>query len=263
MANADGYVLPKPGIPKTLGILNVIFGVLMVLYGLCMVGFLAAAPALMEVAQKTVKEAQTKVAEQQKAQLKSYDDREKAATTEEEKKAIQQEREAVVAGTPPMVKMDLSAASGVLKDPVVMGFSYVQMGSGVILSVILLVAGIGLIRLAPWGRSLSIAWAGLQILQLVVLSAASILYIQPIQKESQEKVLAKMEADAKGGNAAPGAAESIKMARAMSNPGATLIFTLGYLVAGSIYPVVVLILLNKPGARAALLGPKPDGMADF
>ena len=31
MSNADGYVLPKPGVPKTLGILNVIFGVLVVL----------------------------------------------------------------------------------------------------------------------------------------------------------------------------------------------------------------------------------------
>ncbi len=33
-----GYVLPKPGIPKTLGILNVIFSIILILLGLCMIG---------------------------------------------------------------------------------------------------------------------------------------------------------------------------------------------------------------------------------
>jgi hypothetical protein len=263
MAYADGTVLPKPGIPKTLGILNVIFGVLMVLYGLCILGTLVAAPAGMAALETMVKDVQAKSEAQQKANLKTIDDRAKAATTEEEKKAIQQEREAVIASTPPVVKVDMSPATDVLKNPVVMGFSFLQMGTGVILSVILLVAGIGLIRLAPWGRTISIAWAGLQILQLVVLTAASILYVQPIARENQEKMLTKMEAEAKGPNAAPGAAESVKMARAMSSPAIANASIIGYLVCGSIYPVVVLILLNNRGARAALLGPKPDGRADF
>ena len=122
MANADGYVLPKPGIPKTLGILNVIFGVLLVLYGLCMVGGLVAAPAMLQIAEKTVKEAQAKVEAQQKAQLKALDDREKAAKTEEEKKAIQQEKADASSPTAPIAQpMDMSAATGVLKDPTIMG----------------------------------------------------------------------------------------------------------------------------------------------
>src|SRR5258708_39122014 len=111
MANAEGYVLPKPGIPKTLGILNVIFGVLLVLYGFCMVGTLIAAPAGMRAVEGLVKDVQAKAEAQQKANLKSFEDREKAATTEEEKKAIQQEREAFVANAPQMVRMDMSDAT--------------------------------------------------------------------------------------------------------------------------------------------------------
>ena len=91
MDNVEGYTLPKPGIPKTLGILNVIFGVLMVLYGMCTVGFMIAAPALTGFAESTVKQAQAKVEESQKAQLKELDEREAAATTDEEKSAIQQD----------------------------------------------------------------------------------------------------------------------------------------------------------------------------
>ena len=267
MANADGYVLPKPAIPQTLGILNVIFGVLMVLYGLCMVGVLAAAGPMMQFAEKTVKDAQSKVEAQQQAQLKAqqkvFDEREKAATTEEEKKAIQQERDAAVANQAPMVKVDMSAATDVLKDPTIMGFSYLQMVTGLILSVILLVSGIGLIRLLPWGRSLAVAWAGLQILQVVLLTGISIAYIQPIQAANQEKMLAKLEANAKAPGAAPGMAESVKMSRAMSTSGATTIMAVGSAVVGSIYPVIVLILLSRPAARAALQGPKPDGPPEF
>ena len=264
MAMADeGYVLPTPGTPKTLGILSVIFGVLMVLYGLCTGGFLVAAKPLMQLAETQVKQAQAQVENQRKEQQKTFDDREKAATTDEEKAAIRKERDAAAASQPPVVKVDMSAATQVLDDPVVMGYSYLQLGSGILLSVLLLVSGIGLIRLAPWGRSLSVAWAGLQILQLVVLTAANVLYVQPIQQANSEKMMAKMEADAKGPNAAPGAAEGVAMARAMNSSGASTILVLGYLVLGSIYPIILLILLNKPAVRAALIGAKPEGPAEF
>ena len=86
MANADGPVLPKPGVPKTLGILNIIFGVLLVLLGICMTGMLLMGPALLNVAEQSSKDVQAKIEAQQKASLKALDDQESAAKTEEEKK---------------------------------------------------------------------------------------------------------------------------------------------------------------------------------
>ncbi len=182
MSNAEGYVLPKPGIPKTLGILNIIFGVLLVLYGLCTVGSLLAAPAMMQFAENTVKDVQNKAEVQRKAQIKTYDDRIAAATTEEEKKAIEQER-AVAANSrrwlprwtcrrPPTCSR--TRRSWASPTP--------EMGTGLILHIMLLISGIGLIRLTPWGRTLGLWWAGLQIVQVVILLAVSIVVVQPISK---------------------------------------------------------------------------------
>ena len=107
MANADGSVLPKPGIPKTLGILNVIFGVLLILMGLCGIGSLLVAPAGMKMLDNIKKEVEAKAEAQTKEQLKNLDDQEKAAKTEEEKKAIEQQRATVIAKKANVPQMDM------------------------------------------------------------------------------------------------------------------------------------------------------------
>ena len=150
-----------------------------------------------------------------------------------------------------MPQMDMSGMD-VLKDPVVKGFTYTQLLSGMALSLILLISGIGLIRLASWGRSMAVAWAALQIIQIVLLSAGSYFYVQPVTVAYNEKMVAKMEADAKAPNAAPGTAESIKMMKAMSGSATTNVFLVGFLVVGCIYPITVLVLLNNPGARGGI-----------
>ena len=92
MANADGYVLPKPGVPKTLGILNVIFGVLLVLYGLCRVGMPGRGTGPGGFAEKTARRPRPRSRPSRRSEFKVLDDREKAAKTDEEKKAIEQEQ---------------------------------------------------------------------------------------------------------------------------------------------------------------------------
>ncbi|WP_435006834.1 hypothetical protein P12x_004302 [Tundrisphaera lichenicola] len=262
MSNVDGFTLPKPGIPKTLGILNVIFGVLMVLYGMCTLGFMIAMPALTEFAKSSVNQAQAKIEDRQKAQIKELEEREVAATSEEEKSAIKAEKEELIANPQVMPKIETTGME-VLQEPVVKAYSYTQLVSGMILSLILMISGIGLIRLKPGGRTLALSWAVLQIIQIVLLSAVSFFYVQPITVASTEKMFAKMEADASGPNAAPGAAENLKLVKAMQGSGATNVFLILFVVSGCIYPTIVLILLNNPGARAALLGPKPDEQGEF
>ncbi len=265
MATADGYVLPKPGIPKTLGILSVIFSVILILIGICGLGSLLAAPALMQFAQTTVKVGQEKVESQQKSQLKTLEDREKAATTDEEKATIKAERDAVVNQPKPPV-VDISAVTDMVRDPTVMGFSYFTYGTGLLLHIMLMVAGIGLIRLTAWGRSLAVTWAGLQIAQLLVVTALNYYYVLPITRANQEKVLAKMEADVKKGGAATpanaGANAGLQMAKAME--GFTGPLVIGQLLAGSTFPVILMIMLNGAGARAACrAGKPPRGPGEF
>jgi hypothetical protein len=255
MSTADGYVLPKPGVPKTLGVLNVIFGVLLVLVGFCQGAFVAGAGAILNVAEKVTKEAQTKVEANSKAQMKSYDDRIEAATTEEEKKAIEQEKARFSASQPKIVPMDFATIKESVDDPVVKSVNLGGIVTGLLLHIMLLIAGIGLIRLTSWGRAMSLWWAGLQIVQVLVLMVVTIIYALPAQQANNEKIFAKTDANikAQGGAQAPGAAAQ-QMSKSMS------LIAIPMVVAGSltgiIYPIVLLIMLNTAGARAAILAKK-------
>ncbi len=261
MANADGYVLPKPGIPKTLGILNVIFGVLLLLGGLCGLAGTVAAPALVKFSEETVKQAQSQAEAQHEARLKNLDERAKAAKTDEEKKALELERAAVEASKPVTPKMDMSAATDALNNPTIMGFSFAEQGIGLILAIVLLVSGILLIRLAPAGRSLAVWYAGFQILATVILMVVNIAIVQPVNKPNTDKQIAKMEADAQG--KPPGSPEvtTVQMTKMMANLAIPMV--VGKSVLGMIYPAILLILLNSAGARAALVAKKTSTPEDF
>ena len=258
MAKADGSVLPKPRIPKTLGILNIIFGVLMLLFGCCVVSFMFVWPTISEVAQKGIKDQRAMIQAKQDARLKDLDERQKAAKTEEEKKVIQQEKEAEIAATPKIAEPDFGSIDNMMTDPTIKTFTLILYGTGAILSLLLLIAGIGLVRRTSWGRSLTLAWAAIQLLQLILVTSYDGIVISPIQHVQAEKMLAKMEDDVKAGKAAPGTAESMRLAGSM---GGSVALRMGlWVLVGSIYPIIVLILLNLAGARAACL---PKATPDF
>ena len=262
MATADGYVLPKPGVPKTLGILSVIFSVILILVGLCGLAGTVLGPTFMQFADTAVKQQQQKVEADTKAQAAALDGREKAAKTDEEKSAIKAERDSLAASPKPP-QVDMKAMTGMLTDPTYLAFTYVFYLTGLILQVLLLVAGIGLIRLTPWGRSLGVTWAGLQIAQVVILAVISFVYVQPKVRALSADVLAKMEADQKAGAPAnPGmvGAQFAKSIESMAAPLAVL-----QVVLFCTYPTIMLILLNTAGARAACLPAKPGnpGLAEI
>ena len=261
MSNVDGYVLPKPGIPKTLGILNVIFGVLLILVGFCTIGGLVAAPALLQFAEKTAKEVQAKVEVQRKAEEKAIEDREAAAKTDEEKKAIEKELADLKASPPASNPVDVSAATDILKDPTIMAYTYAGLVTGLILHILLLISGIGLIRLTSWGRSMALWWGGLMIVQVALLMVANLAVVLPITRLANEKQIEKLEADAKAQGAGPAQASALQLAKAMGSMQAVL--AVGQSLSGMIYPVILLILLNTAGARAACQVAKPVGLEDF
>lgn len=107
MSSAEGLVIPNQGIPKTLGILNVIFGVILILYGFCVLGSTLVFPTLMQFAEKAAKDVQAKEAARKQAELKSLDDRLASAKTDEEKKSIEAEK-ANVSSLPAAPQVDIS-----------------------------------------------------------------------------------------------------------------------------------------------------------
>ncbi len=256
MASADGLTLPKPAIPKTLGILNVIFGVLLILFGLCIGTITLLAPAIQQFGQKALDQQKVQAEAQKASDLKVLDDRARAATTDEEKATIAKERDAV-ANRPLPTMPDMQTGTEILKDPRVMGFTVAQVVTGLLLHILLLIAGIGLIRLTPWGRSLALWWAGLQIVQLLILGVVSFMVILPISKVSTEATLAKLREDAAKPNPPPNAAMTLQMTETISKFAPVL--AVAQSLAGMTYPVICLILLSTAGAKAACLRRPPDG----
>ena len=162
--------------------------------------------------------------------------------------------------TPPV---DMKAVTGMLSDPTIMGFPYRTYLTGLILSITLLIAGIGLIRLTAWGRTLGIYWAALQIAQVVLLAVVSFVYVQPKARAAQADMLAKIEANQKAAGAPAGGmpgAQMMKGMEAMAGPIAVLQVALG-----CTYPTIMLVLLSTAGARAACLPAKPRdaGLAEI
>jgi len=250
MATADGYVLPKPAIPKTLGILNIIFAVLLILAGLCIGGFTLLLPAIQQLGQKAVDQQKTQAETRKAADLKLLDDRTQAATTDEEKAVIAKERDEVANRAAPAT-INPTMGTAVLKDPKVMGFLVSQVVTGLILHITLLVAGIGLVRLTPWGRTLGLWWAGLQIVQLVILGVINFMMILPITQQYTDATIADLKKQAAGPNPPPTAQMTIQTTEMSAKLAPVLAGA--QLLAGLTYPVICLILLGTAGAKAACL----------
>jgi hypothetical protein len=114
----------------------------------------------------------------------------------------------------------------------------------VLLPLALLAAGVGLLRLRPWGRWLSLACAVLALLQGVVYAVYNFGFYFPVQKEYWQLT----EPDTIG-----------------SAPG--LLMAQGFVVLASAfffaYPVAILIVLTRPGVAAAFRPEENSGPGEI
>ena len=289
----DGFVLPKPAIPKTFGILNLIIGVLGILSGLCLLGYAVATPVLMQLAERSIKEEQAKDAERRKVELAALDAKVAAAKSEAETTVAVQEKADYLAESPSDVVPDFSSVSAMVGNPVVIAHACAFNGIGVLLNIFLIASGIGLIKLAPWGRSMAVWLAWITIVSLGILAATDLLIVQPVNAKLTAKMINDLEAKAQtqvrksaaasasspapdpttsapAPSAAPTSSAPVPAAPAPAAPalgsagneGAKFMATMGAVKAIaafvflSIYPIITLIAMTRPAARAACL-PKP------
>lgn len=249
MTAPDGTVVPKPQIPKTLGILHLIFGTLLVLGGTCILGFTLAAPAIATQYQQVNEKQVQAIQDGYRAQLKTLEDAEQSATDEETKATLRDERTKLANSPPPKpIQADLSGLDQ-LGNPTIRNATVVEKLSGLALNIALIVAGVGLIRLRPWGRSLAIQVAAVQLVRIVAMTILYLTLVIPAQRAEAEKILDRLEQQVKAGNAPPTAQTTIQSTRMML-PLAPL-WVVGYYPIAAIYPVVCLVLLRTRGARAA------------
>ena len=109
-------------------------------------------------------------------------------------------------------------------DPKVRLIGNISTGSGVVVSLVLLISGVALLLMKPWGRTLSIVYAVYDILSKIAFSALSFWFIQSAL-EGQEAVPAEIP---------PGAIQGI--------------FAVGFgcsLIFGLVYPILLLIFMFR------------------
>jgi hypothetical protein len=252
------WVVPNPGVPRTFGIMNIVFGVLLLLFGLGSAAMMILGPTFMKQVQAQTQQATEKAKAERAARISELKKKEDAAKSEEEKKELRIERQAAESVPEPPDLSDVTNWGDMMSDPWYAGYYWTEVSSGVLLNIAMIVAGAGLVAMAEWGRRLALGVAWLKILRLTAIMIITLVVILPMTTERTKRMFDKMEAQIKTkGGAGPGVGFSASMSQATAVFGA--VSSVGTAVLGSIYPALALWFLTRPGARAACARRSPPG----
>jgi hypothetical protein len=251
------WVVPNPQIPRTFGIMNLVFGILMFVVGAGYVAIAIVAPSFQKQMVGQIEQQQAKSKAEREAKVNELKAKEEAAKTKEEKDALKDERETLELNVPP----DLSAMNemmgfNVFSDIRVAIYSFSEMITGMILNVIMVVSGVGLLGLAEWGRRLAITVAWLKIMRWVAMIVVTLALIVPITAQKTQKMFdsiqqAQARAQANAGGRGAASMPMMNIAAFTSIAGAVaMIFTA---LIALIYPILSIWFLTRPPARAACL----------
>jgi hypothetical protein len=127
--------------------------------------------------------------------------------------------------------------------------------SGMILNVLMVIAGVGLLGLAEWGRRLAITVAWLKIVRWIAMIVVTLVLILPITVKKVQKmtdsIQAQVQAQAKSGGRPAPPMPMLNLSMFTSIAGAFgMIFTA---LIASIYPALSIWFLTRLPARAACL----------
>jgi hypothetical protein len=247
------WVVPNPQIPRSFGLMNIIFGSLMLLIGAGYAAMYALSPMLTRKLQAHMKNQQADHKAARESKLAKLKQQEEAAKTEEDKAAVRDERKALEQ----QVEPDLSAMDDVLgwnifSDIRLAVYHISEVATGMLLNLLMIISGAGLIALAERARRLALGVAWLKILRWVAMIVVTLVLILPIAVEKTQKMLAQMEAQTKAQSGGKVMVFPLaQLGRSTAIFGA--ITTVFSAVLASVYPALSLWFLTRPPCRAACL----------
>jgi hypothetical protein len=244
-------VIPNPRIPAAIGTLNIAFGTLLLLGGLAVVAWSLAYPQLAQYMISPVAEEQkAKRAAEIQAQVASTKARLAKETDPVVLKALEQQLEMLDEDRADNESDGDEYGSDRVRDTRVISAFWIEQVLGLVLNVLLVVSGVGLIALRRWGHRLALQVAGLKLVKVVVFMLLGVFLTIPLQAVKTRQSWERWQA--RNGSASLGtSSEAAEMAQAVAV--STTLATVGYGVAGLIYPALALWLLSKRSVRAALL----------
>lgn len=258
MSTAPQVIVPNPRIPRTIGVLNIVFGAVILLFGVCTGAYIAVMPMFGKAMEDAQKQLTIKAEAQKQADLDALAAREEAAETDEEKDAIKQERARIEARPAFNMNAGMDFRKMGLTDRRFVRYMWTDLTTMLVLNVLMIASGIGLVRYRSWGRSLGVWVAGLKIVRLCILQIVWIAVVVPVLAHGMGTAIGEMMAQQQ---AAMGAKAPVPAAQQMTKAYGVMYTIMGVatILLGSIYPAICLWLLNKRGVKAACPASKRPG----
>lgn len=240
---------PATGVVRTFGYLNVIFGGLLFFCGPCPGIFLIFGLPYLQTFQSSVGE---RIEKQKESELRALDEQEKRAETEDEKLRIRAERRRVASQpVPVMTTLDVNQFG--LGDRRVRSHYLLEAATCLVVNLLLIFAGVGLLRRQAWGRPMSMAAGIIKIARLFALLLSYVLIVQPAMRPGLTEMLRPPPADANATTPEAREAELIGEVDAVQTLNRVLYIAI--FLGGAIYPALLIAFLSRRSARAALVPP--------
>jgi hypothetical protein len=247
------WVVPNPQVPRSFGLMNIIFGALLILYAIVTALLVYIGPMLTRPIQESVQKQLADQRARQQAKIASLKDKLKSAKNDDEKKDIEAELGAIEADPVPNPAIfdDMMSGFKITADWRVAIYTWAEIVTGILLNVLMVVAGVALLALSEWGRKVSIAVAWLKIGRWLSIVLFQLVLIIPVTTQMMQKSFARMDAIASVKST--GAAQFPMRGWAQFSAAIGAVTVVGGALIASVYPAVSLWFLTRPRARAACL----------
>lgn len=259
-ATSRAAATPNPSLPRTIGVLNIVFGLGLLACGTCGLGsgvwltrgnpWLQLDPTLTGVAAQ----------EMRRNFVEELRHREDAATDPGERARLRQERERL-ASRPTAIedRVDFGRVNRGTSRMAV--YLWADVVTGPLLNFAMVVAGIGLARLRPWGLRLGVWVALLKVVRQLALAILLLAFALPAfnaalddfaDTDFAEVTSATMREDQRRGQVSspPVALAPEDIVKILKS--GTYVWSLVYVALALVYPLVALVVLTRPAAAAAL-----------
>jgi hypothetical protein len=260
---AGQWVVPNPQIPRSFGVMNLAFGGIFLLVGLGSAAWTYISPAFTQQIQVSVQQELADAKAKRQGEIAALKEKLKAAKAEEEKKDLETQLDALESNDGPDPTM-FNDMMGLASDIRLVIYTWTELIVGILLNLLMIIAGVGLLALAEWARRMAITVAWLKIAKWAAVVVVTLVLVIPVTTEKMQKMFTKIQAQTatKGGRTTVAfpmgsLAQFTAVMSAVSSVGMALV--------ASVYPAASIWFLTRPRARAACLaaqasaGPLPDG----
>ncbi|MDB5353215.1 MAG: hypothetical protein JWN86_4462 [Planctomycetota bacterium] len=255
-SNPAKFVIPDVSTPRTYGIMNIVFASLLLLCNLGTAGWYLVAPTFKKGMEHAQAGLNAQIETSRKNKLDTLKRAVAAATAEPEKaKAQAAVAEFEALPKPPLNSMTMGFSAS--EDRRIVAFNLFDIAIAMILNLVMLISGVGLLRLKEGGRRAAVFVAGTKLVKLAIFLIVSLAFLIPLQSKLMEAEIAPVRAQIQGqpGGASAAFFMTPQVMAAISTSSVVL-----FVIIAAIYPILVLVMLTKPRVKAACQTAKASGL---